>query len=152
MVAMCGAISRQRRVLKQFVLLLSQHRRRWANIKTTMVQRIVLAGERLTLRPTMSRYRDNEYRLRFVITTHSNSLYWLLFVQYIYKNIVCMIFSHQGWIQGGGGVQWARPPIFVKYFKKSPKLAKLKKKILGASCRNPGRPLSSDPGSATLTS
>ena len=43
---------------------------------------------------------------------------------------------------GGGGAGG-------KYFKKSPKLAKIYKKILGASPQNPGRPPFSDPGSAT---
>ena len=42
------------------------------------------------------------------------------------------------------------PLLFVKYFIKSPKLAKIYKKILEASPQNPGRPFFSDPGSATV--
>ena len=55
------------------------------------------------------------------------------------------------WRIQGGGTQQAPPLFSGKYFKKSPKLAKITKKILGASPQNPGRPppLSSDPGSAT---
>ena len=48
---------------------------------------------------------------------------------------------------------WDPPPTFGKYFKMTPKLAKIKftKKIL-ASPHNPGRPFFSDPGSATASS
>ena len=50
----------------------------------------------------------------------------------------------------GGAAGAHAPPLFSqKYFKKSPKLAIIYKKILGASHENTGRPLSTNPGFAT---
>ena len=46
--------------------------------------------------------------------------------------IVLLFFITVGSRGGGGGAGGARPSIFGKYFKKSPKLAKIYKKISGA--------------------
>ena len=72
-----------------------------------------------------------ENSLRFVVCT------------FILKSIIddWLLAWLQWRIQEGGGAQEARPPIFGKYFKTSPKLSKIYKKILGATPQIPGHPL-----------